>query len=151
MSTQLKIVPLRDQLFTPFERTFNQFFNEFFKDSTEQLNKIKSMGYYPKLDVLEENNELIIKVAVAGIPKENLDVTITNNLVTISGKSVEEKENTKYHIKELSSKSFSRSVSIPEWADSTNVEAIIQDGMLKLKWKIPPVPEPNAPKKITIN
>jgi HSP20 family protein len=88
----------------------------------------------PALDLYTTPEAIVAKVALPGVKPENVDVTIGDDLVTISGSFKEEKETTEagYVHKELSHGSFSRSFSIPTAIKSEAATASFKDGLLTL-------------------
>lgn len=68
------VIALRDRMFDPFERQFNDFFNDFFKQSN--LASIKSKGNFPKLDVYSTEKEWVIEASMAGVNLEDIEVEI---------------------------------------------------------------------------
>lgn len=88
----------------------------------------------PALDLYTTPEAIVAKVALPGVKPEDVDVTIGDDLVTISGSFKEEKETTEagYVHKELSHGSFSRSFSIPTAIKGEAVTASFKDGLLTL-------------------
>lgn len=87
------------------------------------------------IDVFETPENIIIKSMVAGVKPDDLDVTITHEMVTVKGHRKEEErvEREKYFYQELYWGSFSRSVLLPKEVDPDKVEAVIKDGILTIK------------------
>ena len=87
------------------------------------------------VDVYQNPNEIIIKTMVAGVKPEDLDVSITREMVTIKGKREEERtiSNDDYFHKELYWGSFSRSIVLPQEIDVDAAEATEKHGLLILK------------------
>jgi len=88
----------------------------------------------PALDVYMTNEAVIAKVALPGVKPEDVDVTIGDDLVTISGAFKEEKETSDagYVHKELSQGKFSRSFSLPTAIKPDAAKAEFKDGLLTL-------------------
>jgi HSP20 family protein len=88
----------------------------------------------PALDLFMTPEAVIAKVALPGVKPEDVDVSIGDDLVTISGSFKEERETTEagYVHKELSHGSFSRSISIPAAIDVEAATAQFKDGLLTL-------------------
>ncbi len=88
----------------------------------------------PALDLYTTPEAIVAKMALPGMKPEDVDVTIGDDLVTISGSLKEEKETTEagYVHKELSHGSFSRSFSIPTAIKSEAATASFKDGLLTL-------------------
>lgn len=87
------------------------------------------------VDVYETADSIIIKSMIAGVRPEDLDISITRDLITIRGKREEEKvsRDEDYFVKELYWGSFSRTISLPQEIDVDEAEAIEKHGLLILK------------------
>jgi HSP20 family protein len=87
------------------------------------------------VDIYEQGNSIIIQSAVAGTDPDDLDITLTHDMITIKGtrKQVEEVKEDNYFYRELYWGSFSRSVILPEEVDSDKAEASIKNGILTIK------------------
>ena len=104
----------------------------------------------PSVDIFEEDDTIVVKADIPGISKKDLNVSIDENILTLSGeKKQEEKVNKKnYHRVERSYGSFSRSFQLPGNIDRDKVKASFEDGVLKIR--IPKTGE-NTRKEININ
>lgn len=87
------------------------------------------------VDIFDNGSDLIIQSTVAGVKPEDLDLSITNDMITIRGsrKRHEEVNEENYYYKELYWGTFSRSVILPEEVDSDRAEATIKNGLLTVK------------------
>lgn len=88
----------------------------------------------PNLDVIDRDNEILVRAEVPGIEKKDLDISLTDNLLTIKGQSSSEHKEEKgdYHRHEISSSSFARSVTLPGTVDSSKAAAVMKDGILEI-------------------
>ncbi len=87
------------------------------------------------IDMYQTPNEIIVKTMIAGVKPEDLDVSITRDLVTIRG-SREEAEETisnDYFHRELYWGSFSRTIILPQEINVDESEAINKNGLLVIK------------------
>ncbi len=90
------------------------------------------------LDVLETPTQLIVRSAIAGIRAEDLDITLTDDTLTIRGSRHAESQSVRgerYHLKECHWGTFSRSVILPAHVDQDQVEATFQRGILTITMK----------------
>ncbi len=87
------------------------------------------------IDVYQNMNEIIIKTMVAGVKPEDLDVSISRDMVTIKGKREGERNvsDDDYYHRELYWGTFSRSVVLPQEIDVDSAEAIEKHGLLIIK------------------
>jgi HSP20 family protein len=87
------------------------------------------------IDVYQTPDMIIVKSMIAGVRPEDLDISITRDMITIRGKREEEKVASEddYFVRELYWGSFSRTISLPEEIDVDEAEAIEKHGLLILK------------------
>lgn len=89
----------------------------------------------PSVDIFEEKDEVIVKAELPGMTKDDINVNITENTLTISGeKKKEEKVEKKdyYHI-ERSFGSFSRSFRLPAEVQTEKTKATFKNGVLEIR------------------
>jgi HSP20 family protein len=90
----------------------------------------------PAINITEEKDSYKIEMAVPGLKKEDFDVNVEGNLMTIScekeSETKEGKNESNYSRKEYNYSSFSRSFTLPENADPASVNAKYVDGILNL-------------------
>jgi HSP20 family protein len=103
----------------------------------------------PSLDMTEANKEFIVRLEIPGVHKENLDVKLTGNLLTISGHREESKEgkDETFIWQEREAGTFSRSIRLPASVVEDKIEASYHDGLLRVH--LPKV-EPATGTKILI-
>jgi len=88
----------------------------------------------PALDVYTTAEDVVARLALPGVKPEDVEITIADDLVTISGSFKEEKETEEkgYLHKELSRGAFHRSFSLPAAVRSDDAKAVFKDGLLTL-------------------
>ena len=91
-------------------------------------------GKLPAIDIIDHPNNIVVRAEVPGIKKEDLDVSVSNNMVTIRAttKSEENKEEGEYYRREMRQGEFSRSINLPSEVDSSDARASFKDGILEL-------------------
>ena len=102
------------------------------------------------VDVYETADKLIIKARTAGIERKDLDVSISDNILTISGvlNGGEDDKATQWHIQECYWGEFSRTIALPIQVKEDGVEAVLKDGVLTISFE---KEKTEAPKRIQIN
>jgi HSP20 family protein len=139
----------RDEFLTPFSSIFDDVFN----DITTGLDVgFFGKGAYPKVDVIDEDNQVIINAEVPGLSKDQVSVVIDDGVLQIKGEKKEETEDKskRYVHRELKHSSFCRSFSIGENINKETVDAKFENGILTVTLK-KTVPTPKAePKKIEV-
>lgn len=89
----------------------------------------------PALDVFEDKDDVVIKAELPGIDKENIEVNLTDNMLTIKGekKKEEEVKEENYYRCERSYGSFVRSVELPKAVHADKVKASFKNGILEVR------------------
>lgn len=89
----------------------------------------------PSLDVYEEKDDVVVKAELPGMKKEQIEVTVTGDMVTIKGEKKEEEEvkEKDYYRRERSYGAFSRSVALPCEVKGGEVKASFKDGVLEVR------------------
>lgn len=102
------------------------------------------------VDVYETADKLVVKARTAGIKKSDLDVSISDNILTISGvlSGGEDEQTTRWHIQECYWGEFSRTIALPVQVREDEVEAELKDGVLTISFN---KEKTEAPKKIMIS
>lgn len=87
------------------------------------------------VDVYQTSDMIVVKAMLAGVKNEDLDISITRDMITIRGKREEERtaKEEDYFIRELYWGSFSRTITLPQEIDVDEAEAIEKHGLLILK------------------
>jgi HSP20 family protein len=87
------------------------------------------------VDVFEEGDDIVVKAEVPGMAKDDLEVSVTDNTITISGeKKKEEKiEKKNYYRMERSYGSFTRSIPPPSEIEKDKIKAKFKDGILEIR------------------
>ena len=101
------------------------------------------------IDVYQTDSEIVIKSTVAGVNPEDIDISITNDMVTLRGRRTKDEavETENYFYQELYWGSFSRSVILPAEIDSDKSKATIKNGILTIR--LPKLAKSKT-KKITV-
>ena len=89
----------------------------------------------PSVDVFEQKGEVVVKAELPGLSKEDIDVKVTGDVITISGeKKKEEKiEKKDYYRMERSYGSFTRSLRLPAEVQTEKASAKFQEGVLEIR------------------
>jgi HSP20 family protein len=89
----------------------------------------------PTVDVFEEGDDVVVKAELPGMGRENIDVKVTDDAITISGeKKKEEKvEKKNYYRMERSYGSFTRSLRLPAEVQSEKATAKFKEGVLEVR------------------
>ena len=88
------------------------------------------------VDVYETQEKLVVKARTAGVNKSDLDVSISDGILTISGtlSSGDDSEATQWHMQECYWGEFSRTLALPVPVKEDEVEAVLKDGVLTISF-----------------
>lgn len=100
--------------------------------SLADRNASYNTGWAPRVDILEDDNNFVIKAELAGVPKEDIKVEVDKKILTLSGERKSEVNDEKHHRIERFYGSFTRSFSLPETVDEASIKAESKDGILTL-------------------
>lgn len=92
-------------------------------------------GFIPKVDVKEEDKEIIVSAELPGMDQKDIDLTVTNDSVRISGEKRHEKEEEEkgYYRHERFCGSFDRVIDLPAEVDENKAEAEFSKGVLTIR------------------
>jgi HSP20 family protein len=92
-------------------------------------------GFVPTFEVTESNDAYLFRADVPGVKEEDLDISLTGNRLTISGRREQERQeqSERYYASERSYGSFSRSFTLPDGTDQEHVQADVKNGVLTLR------------------
>lgn len=138
-----KEVPVKSQESTParfdqqIEHLFEDFFNRrwlrpFSTDWPAWPSKLEAKA--PKVDVVDRESEVFVKAELPGFGKDEIEVNVTGNSITVKGsaRKEEEKDEENYHQREIVSSYVSRTVPLPCEVDGDNAKASLKEGMLEV-------------------
>lgn len=91
-------------------------------------------GRMPRLDIIERDNEIKIRAELAGVDKKDIDVSVSDDTVTIRGHTKKEHKEEKgdFFRCEISQGEFARTATLPCEVDGDNARASFSDGILEL-------------------
>jgi len=120
-----------------------------FREMSPATQQVESGMFMPRFEVKETKEGYLFLADVPGVNEKDIDISLTGNRLTISGKrDVEEHhENDRFFAYERSYGTFSRSFTLPEGTDAEHVRADLKNGVLKVL--LPKKPE-LQPRKITL-
>jgi HSP20 family protein len=92
------------------------------------------MTRMPKVDVIDRDNEVLVRAAVPGVEKDGLDVSVSDNTVTLKGETKHEEKEEKgdYYRSEISRGAFTRTIMLPDRVASEGARAEFENGVLEL-------------------
>ena len=108
---------------------FDDFFDSMFSSMDNWSTRV------PAVDVEENDKEYTVKAELPGFDENDVNLTVENHVLTLSGKVDEkneekDKDNRKYLVRERRVETFERSFSLPEGVDEENISAQFKNGLL---------------------
>lgn len=105
-----------------------------FFEERPYISMFPKLGWDLAIDLYEEGGNIVAKMNPPGVKPEELDITVDEDSLSVSGSRKEEQETDKkdYYGKEIRRGSFSCSVTLPKAVDSSRAEAEYTDGILKV-------------------
>ena len=141
-----------DTIFYDFRRSFDTMMRPYYPFESRMQEFGMLPVRYAALDFIDEGDHYVIHAELPGFTKEDVEVQITSDGISIRARKESEKEDKKknYLHRERAFSSFERSVSFPEEIDPAKAEGKMNNGVLELKvFKKEQKPE-NKPRKIEI-
>lgn len=97
----------------------------------------QTIGFMPATEIVEMPEELVLTAELPGLAKDNVDITIDEDVLTIRGEKVEERkegdESRKFHLWERSYGAFQRSFTLPATVDASRINAVFDKGVLTIR------------------
>lgn len=122
----------RPALFGDIDRMFDELFNRRWLRpfGWERV----AVGFVPGVDVIDRDDEVLVRAELPGYKKEDIEVSVTNTSLTIKGetKAEEKEEKGDYYRHEISHAAFARTIGLPVEVDDSKAKASMKDGMLEL-------------------
>jgi HSP20 family protein len=148
---QSELLPkLADNLFTfdDFENYFDDFVSRRWPRLMDWHVPVLSQGTYPSVDIIDHENSIEVHAALPGIKKEEVDVSIKNQTITIRTTTKSEKkehEKGKYFRREITRGEYQRILALPDNVDDEKATATFKEGILTVS-----IPKTEKSKRKTI-
>jgi HSP20 family protein len=125
------------------------FFDRFLEDFRIPSVWSEDTGFSPAFDVSETDEALIVKAELPGMEEKDIDISLSDGVLTIKGEKKQEKESESghYHTVERRYGAFSRTMRLPAEVNAEQVDAAYKDGVLSVTM---PKTEKAKPRKIEI-
>jgi HSP20 family protein len=106
-------------------------------------------GVYPSVNVLNGPREMVVQAELAGVRREDIDLSITGETLVITGnkKPLGDEETIHYQRRERGSGEFSRTIVLPDAVEAEKVNATLSDGILTIRL---PKAEAALPRQIEV-
>ncbi|HET9766115.1 MAG TPA: Hsp20/alpha crystallin family protein [Thermoanaerobaculia bacterium] len=142
--------PTGDVVRDRFGRLFEDAFNDMLRPYGTDAEAVSTRTWIPRVDIRENADGLTLLMDVPGLGKDDLNITLENNVLTVAGErkfEADEKANESYHRLERQYGAFSRSFTLAPTVRTDKVEASFKDGVLSIHL---PKQEESKPRRISI-
>jgi HSP20 family protein len=114
------------------QREINRMFDRFFRGDVDDEGALTATSWLPAVDVAELDDRYEVKLELPGVSKEDVKISLQDDLLTVHGEKKQEKESKgkNFHRVERSYGSFRRTFTLPARVKADRVEAAFADGVL---------------------
>ena len=145
---EVAVSPKEDKSPVLFDRQIEELFEDFFQRRWPKFGEMTNLSWPklelpatggraakpPSMDVVDREKEVIVRAELPGIDKQDIDVSVSGNSVTVQGSTRKESEADKeqYHHREIVSRFVSRTMPLPCEVDGDSAVAKMTNGMLEV-------------------
>ncbi|MBA2535727.1 MAG: Hsp20/alpha crystallin family protein [Rubrobacter sp.] len=124
--------------FYDMQSEMNRMIDEVFGDVARRSGRQQGDAptrWAPVLDVLQENGDVVVRDELPGVKLEDVDITLHNGVLTISGerRAEEQREGSGYYVRERRYGTFRRSMTLPQGVDESAINARFDGGVLEVR------------------
>jgi HSP20 family protein len=143
MSNLIRWEPMREMM------TLREAMDRLFDEAFTRPLSLSGVSAMPAIDMYQTDDEVVVKAALPGIKADDVQISVTGDLLTLRGefKQENEKKDATYHIREHRYGSFERSIMLPTDVQTDKAKADFENGVLTITL---PKAEAVKPKTITI-
>lgn len=142
MSNLIRWEPAREMM------SLREAMDRLFDDAFTHPLGLANSGSLPSMDVYETNDEVVVKAALPGIKPEDVQISVTGDVLSMHGeyRQEEEKKDTSYHLREMRKGVVDRSIRLPVDVQTDKAKADFENGILTIT-----LPKADKVKPKTIN
>jgi HSP20 family protein len=131
------------------DEIFDRWMSEWTPFRTFRFEPAFEVDWKPAIDVVDKKDHILVKADIPGVKKENIDISMTSDTLTLKGKMErnEEEKSESYYRSERVYGTFGRILRLPSDVDTGKVKATLENGILELKL---PKMEEKKPSEIKI-
>jgi HSP20 family protein len=129
----MTLVRFREPNLDTIPKSFTDMLDSFFENAVN--NNYAGRGFSPNVDIVEHDAMFEINVSLPGMRKDDINIEMEDNTLTISGERKHEAEDKsrRYHLVETRYGKFSRSFTLPRNINRDSIKATMKDGILRLE------------------
>jgi len=98
----------------------------------EEGPRTHATAWVPTTDIFAKGDDLVIRCELAGVERDDVELSLSNGALIIHGERKGEPEATEYYARERHYGHFRRRIKLPEGIDSSNISASFEDGLLEI-------------------
>jgi len=119
-----------DEIRRRFDANVTQPFMHAFWDRIPEEMK----GFSPAVDIIEKGDQFLVKIEIPGTKQDDIDLSINDDMLTIKGERKPESgaKDADYNRNEIAYGNFYRTVALPASVDVKNIDAVYEDGILRV-------------------
>jgi HSP20 family protein len=131
------------------QQEMNRLFSTFFDTPTGSVANGGARRWIPAMDLVETEDHFVLRADLPGVPEEDVQIELEDNVLTVSGDRKTEHEERKegYYRVERATGAFRRSLTLPEGVDADAIAARFDKGVLEVRI---PKPEERKPRRVQI-
>lgn len=131
------------------QREMNRLFDGLFRGGNADDYPLAASVWSPAVDITENDTAFVVKMELPGVAKEDVHITMEQNVLTVKGEKKQEKESksSDFHRVERSYGTFQRCFTLPSTVKPDRVDASFKDGILNINL---PKAEESKPKEIEV-
>lgn len=105
-----------------------------YETGREDRQRTQATAWVPTADIFARGNDLVIRVSLSGVSREDVYITFSDGVLSVSGerRSMLDEEEVNFYTRERYYGAFRRSLTLPAGVDEDDVGARFEDGMLEL-------------------
>jgi HSP20 family protein len=98
-----------------------------------QEERTHATAWVPRMDIFAHGDDLVIRCELAGVPGEDVDISLEHDTLTIFGaRTGAPEEDTTYYVRERHYGAFRRTINLPEGTERSSIAASLEDGLLEI-------------------
>ncbi|MBI4815328.1 MAG: Hsp20/alpha crystallin family protein [Deltaproteobacteria bacterium] len=136
-----------DDSFSSLQKEMNDVFARFFARGDAKWPELPTLKFVPNVELTESDNAIQVKAEVPGLDRKDIKITLTGDVLTLSGEKREERKEEKknYYRRECSYGAFERSFQLPADVVRDRIEANFNNGVLLIS--LPKTEQAKKPSK----
>ncbi len=125
---------MNSRSYYPLQKDLSNIFDHFFRDNAADSSFVDTGTWAPAVDIKEEKEKFLVVADIPGVNKDDIHISLENNILTISGerKFESKEEKNGYSRVERVQGQFYRRFSLPQTADEGQISATYKHGVLEI-------------------